>query len=452
MAAVEARMAHGCDAAERLRSDAEIRSVARRAFGVLETSAPEWLDTAPLFRENAAWAEPPEPLPDAVAEDLRDVALRLSPNVFRAPAYTTLVEHFVGRYGPAGRCDDILEFLYSFMARPDFTRVVQQPPQDPARPGDHPGGCGTLAPVTHAVFFQLAAADRTAMRRGEYRLVLNKINSGSAGMLARWAGLDHLRPTIDTATSDWLAGLHPGHVVHQISAGADWAGIQRPPVTVPRLLWPSDLPDGRPGLPLTSLHLIHDVASGTLQARDHQGRRTALSYLGVTPTHRLTGAIRLLLLIADPWISLFRVDNERRPFDPPEPIHDRVVRMPRAQVGRVVYARERWRLPTSLFPRPKSGETTPRYLGRLDQWRRTNRIPLEVFVHLHEGQQSLTNRKPMWMAFDSPYSIWAVHRALTDTTVTVDLVEALPARREHWYRDRDGAVRATEMMALVRHV
>ncbi|MFF0866912.1 lantibiotic dehydratase [Nonomuraea sp. NPDC003560] len=401
------------DAAERVRLDARVRQAAADAFERLETSPPAWLRNAPLFHETLPADDVPLPaLPPQVSEDLGVVAARIRAELGRTRLYEGLVRHFVARYGPGGRCEDLLEFLYTY----PWTSAPS-----PARP-PQPGG--TLGFPAATVFYQLAADDRAALDRGDYTLVVNQVCVEPGGQAARWDGT---HGTADTLRA-WISSLHPGCTVYELLAGADFAAVQMPAARLFECVaWPSDLgpPQGRD---LRGFAVTHDRRTGTLQVRDPAGARAAFVYLGAMPLPLLHGPVRLLATLTHPWIPAS--------LETPGPPGTPAARM---RQGRVVMSRARWRLPAAAVPR-RTGSWA-RHLADLDVWRAAHAVPRQVFVR--RG-----GRKPFWVDFRAPHTIALLDHELTGGEI--ELTEALPTREQHWVRDDSGRARAAEFVALVR--
>src|SRR5262249_7203535 len=121
----------------------------------------------------------------------------LRPAMIRSHLYDAIYGHFMRRFGASGETADVLDFLQSFLDREDFGELVNRALADDrlALQGDgdsgrteRSAGAGA-APPTASIFFQIAAVDREALRRGDYRLVVNETGGGQGGLLARFADL-----------------------------------------------------------------------------------------------------------------------------------------------------------------------------------------------------------------------------------------------------------------------
>jgi hypothetical protein len=455
LASAERDLATAGGVRSRIAAERRLRAAGRRTVEATGRPAPHWFADAPTYHEFLADPDAPDVLlPEPVRGDLCRLADELAGTVVRAPLYDELVRRFVLRYGDGGRCTDLLDFLYACTPQEP---VPPLPPARAAAPAEPPAprGHGTLSPVAHTVFFQIAAEDRDAVAAGAYRLVVNRVCQGVGGLIGRWAAIPALRDRLFAGLDHWHRAAYQGRRVYRLSAGADWASAQRLAPGRPRLAWPSDLPSTAAdpdSVPLSELTLVHDRHDGTLQAYGPGDEPVAFTYFGVTPEHLLSGPVRALLTLTDPWITLARVDAERRAYDPPRPSGDGVSFTPRTVRGRLVLSRARWRVPATLLPRPAAGETAAggsaaRLLARADRWRRAHGLPAEVYWSA--GYPDGTRTKPMWLAFDSPAALWALHKAVRPDQPAVDLVEALPGSGQHWYRDGTGRSRTLELCALI---
>ncbi|MER6951361.1 lantibiotic dehydratase [Nonomuraea sp. NPDC000554] len=437
LAALEAEVAGDSDPLRRARAVERTREVAGQAFAALGRPAPSWLASASLYHESVA--RPADPgLPAELAADLAQAGRWIAPLIARSTVYEQMVKAFVARYGRGGTTD-LFGFLYGFAAYADRSPTL------PAV-GQEPRGVGTVAVPSNTLFIQTVGGDASC-------LVVNLVQTGSGGLLGRWAGVPQLHERLGPALADWVHGLHPGCRVYQVTAFPDWAELQRPTLaTLPRLRWPADLPD-REGdaVDPRGMTLTHDPLSATLQAHDSDGCPVAFTYQGTMPTHLLTGPFRLLCLLSDPWLTLGRAGREPRPADPP-PNLDGVVYEPRVQHGRLVWARARWRMPAGMVPRPEPGASPTAFLAEVERWRRRHRLPKEMFMsQTFSGPFGPRRDKPQWLSTDHPHLVWAALRQVRPEASAVDLVEALPDLGGHCGRDPEGTPVATELTALVRH-
>jgi len=446
--------------AERVSLLARVRRCAHDGLALLSEIPPPWLGEAAVVYEDVASPLDPGPLPPPVRTDLERAGALMRPQIVRSRLYDELVDHFAARHGAGGECRDVLGFLLDFLAHPGvgaaFTRMVAADAgarEDPAPPAAlAPVGPGS-APPTAGLAYQLAARDDAALARGEHLLVVNQHNPGLGAMTARFSGLLD-DAGLGAGLRAWIEGRFPDADPHVLAYGADWNELQAQGAGgLPALHWPGELRTGRsaPGLELDELTLRHDDARGTLDLVGPTGRPVAPVYLGSVPQYLVLGPVRLLLVLADPWVnasSMGKIDNPRLPL---EPVPREVERHPRWADGRLVLRRELWRVPLAQWPTPETGERDLAYLHRVERWRERHGLPLEAFVTLVRPNSALDagKRKPMWLAFDSLHALRRVASALAEDVVCVRVVEALPGREQHWARDEEGAPRATELISLL---
>ncbi|MFE5581542.1 hypothetical protein [Kitasatospora sp. NPDC056531] len=415
---------------------------------------PSWATSTPLFHETDASAQAAAPgLPEVVREDLAEAGRWLAPLTVRHPLYDEMVRWFVRRHGPGAGGVDLLGFLYSFLEVADLAALARR------TPGPHPGeggadrlrGHGTLGHAGHAVFFQIAAADAARIADGEYDMIVNLVHSGATGLLSRWTGVPAVHDRLAEPLTDWVRQRHPGCTVYQVAAHGDWLDLQRPTLrTLPRLRCPGDLADPGADADLAELALAHDPATGTLQASGRDGAPVAFSYLGTVPQYLLTGPVQLLCLLSDPWISMGRVDRDRRVLDDGDSAG--VTVLPQLRQGRIVWARKRWSFSPEDLPQPRHRQAPVEFLAEVDRWRSRHGLPDEVFVtQIVRRPTGAEKDKPQWLGFDHPHSIWAVLGHLRVDAARIDVAEALPHRGHHWADGPDGRPVATEFLGLVSH-
>jgi hypothetical protein len=246
-----------------------------------------------------------------------------------------------------------------------------------------------------------------------------------------------------------------------------WPGVERRQLTywtdcntvqaecaglLPPLLLPGEVPAAN-GLTLDGTLLTHDPATDTLSLRRHDGTVLGLAYLGLIPQHLLQSYVRLLAVLADPWVNASpHTDYTLTKFQELSPhLGDSVRELPRTEFGRVVTRRRSWIVPVGDLPVPRSGQSDAELLRELDRFRRAHGIGAEVFVHQlrWRGLPTGGSRKPMWVSLRSPMSFGVFHQWLDPETRHVRLVETLPARDEHHQIGHDGLPVVTEHAVLL---
>ncbi|MFG1750593.1 hypothetical protein [Streptosporangium sandarakinum] len=448
----------GQDGERRVRT---LESMATRATDALgRLGVPAERTGFAVYDDAEAVADVPG-LGEHVSADLRELARRMRPMIFRSHLYDMLVEIFVERYGAGGRCPDALRFCMEVSNIPDLTRrlfaAVRADARTRGRPTDRawlPVGPSS-APPTAAVAYQVAAPTPEAAGAGGHLLVVNQFNAGSGGLVSRF------RATLDGPDGlagrlrAWVGGNFPRARPRELVISADVNGLQYSCAgAMPALTWPSETPHADPGdsVAVSELSVVHDAATGTLNLLDAQGDPVAPVYLGVVPAHMVLGPARYLMVIGDPWVLGARMACTRGPSEPvTEPVGE-VERVGREGFGRVVTRRAAWRLRPESFPRPDKGESPDAYFLRADRWRRRHGIPEEVFVSLETPGISLEHgkRKPVPLSFRSPHSLHAAAGLDVTGVVAMSLAESLPGRDGHWLPGPGGRAHAAEHVSFVR--
>ncbi|GIH75817.1 lantibiotic dehydratase [Planobispora longispora] len=400
-------------------------------------------------------------LGDSVEADLRELAARMRPMIFRSHMYDMLVDIFVERYGAGGRCPDALRFCMEVSGSPDLTRrlyaAIRADAQTRGRATERawlPVGPSS-APPTVAVAYQVVAESEQALRRGDHRLVVNQLNPGSGGLVARFRGVLDGPDGLADRLRAWTGGNFPEAQPRELVISADVNGLQYACCgAIPALTWPSELPlaDGGDAIAVSELSVVHDAATGTLTLLDPHGRPVAPVYLGVVPQHLVLGPARYLMVIGDPWIQGSGLSCARSPSERITEPAGEVETVPRQGFGRVVTRRATWRVRPADFPRPERGESAAGYFHRADRWRRRLGVPEEVFVSLETPGISLEHgkRKPVLLDFRSPHSLHAVASLAVDGVVAMALAEPLPGRHGYWLPGPDGRHHAVEHVSYLR--
>src|SRR6185312_16895942 len=116
--------------------------------------------------------------------------------------------------------------------------------------------------------------------------------------------------------------------------------------------------------------------------------------------------LRLLMLIADPWIRDYSPFSEGMPGDEQNSTEG-VQFSPRQQQGRVVFRRAQWRVPAACMITRTKGEGDFDFFARAQNWRKQHGLPEEVFVRTEGNRLSFRakERKPAWIHFGSPHSL-----------------------------------------------
>jgi thiopeptide-type bacteriocin biosynthesis protein len=459
------------DGGARLMLLSRVRRIASEIYAAVGAPAPDWLDTGKLLFEDVAFHGPAITLPEQVREDLTQAAEKYREGTIRSKLYDYLYLYFIRKFGPNGETRDILGFLFDFLGRGDFNellaRAIAEDKLAVKEPGGHarshlPAGESSIPP-TLTIFFQIAADSREALQRGDYQLVVNQVNSGEGGLLGRFGhALGSQEDQLRSGLNGWLRLLYEGRSPVELPVCGDSHNLQGTQGVCGRILqWPAEIPtteaEGDSVLRLDQLRL-RARADGTLDFADEQGQTVGITYQGVVPPYLAPQALRLLMLIADPWIRDYSPLSHDAPGQEQKDQLESIQFSPRQQEGRVVMQRARWRIPSNLIITRNKGEDDFSFFLRAQRWRNQYGIPEEVFARVDENRLSFRakERKPVWIHFGSPHALELLSQ-LADTDAALTLTEVLPARKQHWVAagesgDSNSVVesRASEFMGLVR--
>lgn len=444
------------DAGERVDLLDDVAHAATDLFSGLEQPRPQWLDPTQLVYENVRGDHDVVSLGEDVVDDLSVVADVLSPRLFRGHLHDHVRAIFLEDVGAGGTCEDILGFVARHTAGEEAIQRFQVTAmQDQAVSDDEVAqrsvvtGPGVLPP-TALVMFQLVARDAAAIAAGDYRLVVNDVSLGGLGYFCRYRGLmeeDRLADDLGT----WLTARADGARLLEAPVALDYNGLQhRSSALLPQLRWPTEMTQLEEAVPPDELVLTHDAQSDRLVLADRGGTPVALTYTGVVPTTLISGPVRHLLAVSSPWALDHHPRDRFRDTPRPAPAPDDVVESPRVTEGRVVLQRRCWRMPRAAFPLADTDSIDRHAMTAFDRWRSKHDMPAELFVRVERRSQDFgPNPKPLWLHTASPPALAKVARSVTADVSSVLVVEALPARGQHWLRDRDGDPRVAEHAVLV---
>lgn len=393
----------------------------------------------------------------SIAADLEQLGETMRPFLFRSHLYDLLVERFVAEVGVGGSCRDPLGFLMRTSVDRDADPALERAKFADLRARSNPAERAwlpvgpTSSPPSSGVFFQIAADSQADVLAGRHRTVINQFGSGSGALVARFSGL--LGEPLRGQLAEHIGRLWPDLPCRELvvwtdcnTAQAESSGLL-PPLLVP----------GEPAAPgsvdLTDTVLTHDATTDTLSLCTGDGQPFGLAYLGITPQHLLQGYLRLLGVLADPWVNASDACDYNLAHMPllNASRGTGVTAVPRAGNGRLITRRASWVVPVASLPRPDESGDDADFALRLDAFRRANGMPEEVFLH-QLGSMSAPMagiRKPTWVSLASPLSASFVEQWLDPGTTHLRMVEACPDRRSYPLLDRTGARRAVEHAGLL---
>ena len=268
---------------------------------------------------------------------------------------------------------------------------------------------------------------------------LTVLNAALPGAAA--AGLRHL-PVIGSARAlegpgtvhqevhGWIDGLAPAGRWLALGTAEEWSDLQGAPhLTGNRLRWPADPPrsgGSRTGdVELEGLDAVHDPDTRSLRIEDRSGVPVAIVPVGVISPYLVSGPLRALLILSDPWTyrPLVAAPQWTERID-----GDTVAGAERRQVGDLVLTRRSWWLPAGSLPRREPPESLLSFLGRVERWRVLRGLPDEVFLRAWTGPLELDPRlrKPHWVSWGAPHTLEVAARTAARTHRLL-ITEALPA-------------------------
>lgn len=352
-------------------------------------------------------------LPGATSKSLESFGAELAARIQQRASYPLLVARFVETYGVSGKCSEAWRWLVEAAHDQGFYAQLQALHH---RAGDVAARLGPSMPLPNtAVAFQTSEDPYAA-------LIINQSHAGTGSVMARFA---HVLDGSDGQLKQWASVLAHGGSAVEFVPSFEVNGLQSVSKgSLRRLVRPDDFPmkSALDEVTMTSMVIRHDVETDSLVFYAPDGETIVPLYMGIVPSHLLSGVDRLLATIADPWLL-------PRPGDAPfSRLEDqqRVVARPRKDLDGVVLSRAHWSVPLGELP-TLSG-TDEELVRNWTVWRRNQGIPSEVFVRFVRSTQSFSpaDRKPIWVDLTSAHALSALCTALPKDALGVRLTEALP--------------------------
>ena len=376
--------------------------------------------------------------------NLRDIvqpALTLARAVLSDEPHRWLCGAFLERFGPNGICRDVPALLTDLIqdnrlisnlrrisdpvlwmdsplrnaiAEADKTSISLDPSLFESM--DTPDG-----PCSLAAFVQLDAPNLHALRAGDYRVVLNGIQSGRYKYLSRYLG-----------GRDPTAQLALAEVREKFASSADPMPVEIMPVlglnfqVHPQLTsWALEIP-GEPSLdpertlPLSDLSLRFDSEVRQLKVSSTRLQRDIEPiHLGFLRDLNLPDQL-LLIRALSPRISEDTVSERVKIYDVldrSDAARNLPLRRyrPRLEAGRLVMERARWAIPLAEVPLQFPGESRPAFFRRLTMWRRDAGLPARGFVRrLMPGVAGVAaHNTPQYLDFNNPFTFAVIQRLAT---------------------------------------
>lgn len=405
------------------------RALRERGASAARSRFELYVDTAP-----GEAASGPEERASAEIERFADA---LGARVRRSTAYEAVVAHFVARHGAGATVPSAWPWLLEAGSDEALLSKVHAPR---ASASDRPRGTSMPMPSA-AMTVQIAGP--------ESLVVVNQVLDGQGGIATRFARLHDGPDGIAARVAARARRLAAGARAVEFVPSADVNGMQAAASGVlPRLRLPVDGPCRRAGdeeTAVAALAIRHDPVADALELVDLAGRPVAPFYLGLVPSHLLSGPDRILAVLANPW----RVPRVGASVFPTLSDPQRIIDEPRRTDGSVVVQRARWSVPRELLPSfPDADAALLRAAGR---WRREHGIPPEVFVRLIRERPGFdpVTRKPIPVELRSPHALRHLAAEIDDTVIGLEITEALPSRAQFPHVDREGGHRAVEHLVFL---
>lgn len=370
-----------------------------------QIEAPEGARTA-LYEDVVIDGLGPDHVPIDAArlrEDLEPV-LALARSSGCGAAYRLVTGAFVAQYGEGGRCDDVPGFLTMLLQNAAFMKRLRSAADPVSWHASRLGsvvssargdvlelephlfaelpGAGQSGSV--ATFVQLAARNREAFSQGDYRVVLNGVQSGRNKYISRYLGSGG---AADRALADVRADFG--------NARGPLAVELRPMLgqnfqVHPRLTeWSFELPlePGEPHdrcLRLADLTLSFDAVRKELRLHAARiGRDVEPIHLGFLRDPMLPDAIFLLRALSPRLrdetlaerMDLYASADQMRLAHGSAPC-DR----PRLTIGRLVLERAQWVFAAAEVPAKSPKESYASYFRAIDRWRLQRGLPERGFA------------------------------------------------------------------------
>lgn len=352
-------------------------------------------------------------LPEATCKSLESLGSELAVRIRQRASYPLLVARFVEAYGNAGECSEAWRWLVETARDQAYCTQLQALHHRAADGGARLGPSMPLPNI--AVAFQ-ASDDQDAA------LIINQSHAGTGSVMSRFA---HVLDGSDRQLRQWTSVLAHGNSAVEFVPSFEVNGLQSVSKgTLRRLVRPNDFPmkNTPDEVTMTSLIIRHDVETDSLVFCAPNGELIVPLYMGIVPSHLLSGVDRLLATLADPWMLPRPGDVPFSRLEDPQC----VVAKPRKALNGVILSRAQWSVPLGELP-ILSG-TDEELVREWTVWRRNQGIPSEVFTRFVRSTPSFSpaDRKPIWVDLTSAHAISALCASLPNDALGIRMTEALP--------------------------
>ncbi|MFH8766344.1 lantibiotic dehydratase [Streptomyces althioticus] len=417
------------------------------------------------------------------------------------PQRLTFKGFFLARYGPGGRCKDLLGLVHDFhedffdqylsftSKRTAFDSRGEYVPEENwlgleevkvldrarrtfiarmrARWEDHSGDADIELTDTdfaevadglerlRAPFLPQSHHLQLVSQDGEPLVVLNRSYGGLSFPFSRFTHVwdevpGSVEPGDEPASEERLARAlreqslrltPPGSVLAELTGGPVTSNLNlHSRLTEYQIVCPgevSTVPEDR-RIPFEDLSLKHCESEDRLVLRSHRlGLEVIPVYLGYLVPLALPEIPRTLLLLSPTSMAPLQVWSGV----PAGLAHQGVTRRPRVRHGNVVMSRRSWSTTAASLPlRPPGPPTAGGFLA-WQRWRREHRVPEQVFVTVSGGPRSGAGAKPQYVDFHSHLSLTAFEALIKTPEDRVVLREMLPSESDlHVVSEQGGHV------------
>lgn len=309
-----------------------------------------------------------------------------------------------------------------------------------------PANLGALDPRS---FFLQIADDG-----GDPLVVVNRVYSGMTLLFSRFAYLFGYADLAGTLREE-LTRLHPtGAVLAELKGGYDATNLNlHPSVTPYELVCPGEVsfrpPDEQ--IHMDDLLIEHDPATDRVVLRSRRLDAEVIPvYLGFLLPMALPEVQQVLLNFG--YVGMAQLDLWAGTT---VPLPDRTIATyPRIRQGNVVLQRRMWKLhPDYLPPARTPDQPAEAWFLSWARWRRDNNLPRRVFATpdgsrltsaadeetRDRGAGGQPDHKPLYVDFDSYFSVELLDTMARQTNSRVVLTEMLPGRDQQMVHGADGS-------------
>lgn len=373
---------------------------------------------------------------DGIERALAPIAAVVPAFDVNLPRRLVLEGYVRARYGPGGRCEDVLQFCHEFqrdffgpyaertararsldddnawvphenafrqpeMVALDEARALAGRLVAEARAAAGPDATTVDLGPSFAERVAAALPDVPAARHGWswFVQVADRadgptcvVNSGYSAHHAMWSRFLHAleaggAPAPEAVREGLARSVPPGAVLAEIRGGQDTSNLNlHPAMTTHEIVCPGDV-SRRPEdeqIELGDLVLEDDPTDGVVLRSRRLGRRVIPVYLGFLMPMALPEVQQVLLCFSPTGMAQLDLWAGTRVPVPAEG----VARYPRLTVGALVLQRALWKVDAAGFPTRRTDETGAEHLLRVERWRRAHGVPDVVFAQTDGGARA----------------------------------------------------------------